>query len=402
MRRPVRVAGAVALVGVATCVLGALAPAAGAAPRGGDEPTPADRVLVLSIPVVSWEDVNTHRLPNLNGLLDRSTIASLATRTISRTLDLADGYATLGAGTRAVGAGTTLDGQAFGEREEVGDATGAQLFARRTGREVDGGLVHLGIGAIERRNESELYDAQIGSLGDTLAEAGHGATVVANADGDDGDPTPTEFYRRPAVAGLMSSLGTVPAGVLGDGLLRPDAAAPYGLRLDVDAVAAALADTWAPGSVALVEASDLVREDIYRDVASASERPKMFRRALQWTDDLVGAVLRQVDFDHDAVVVVGPAHGRHAPHLTLMALRGPGVEPGLLRSGTTQRSGFVELVDVAPTILDQLGIERPDDMEGRAARPWGRPVGARRTGAPPSRTPTPPPPSARTRSRRSA
>jgi len=64
---------------------------------------------------------------------------------------------------------------------------------------------------------------------------------------------------------------------------------------------------------------------------------------------------------------VGPAHGRHSPHLTLMAVRGPGMEPGLLRSGTTQRNGFVELVDVAPTILDQLGVERPDDMEGRAA-----------------------------------
>jgi hypothetical protein len=357
---------AAALLVGATCVLGVLAPVAGAAPRGADAPR-AERVLVLSIPVVSWEDVNTHDLPNLDRLLDRSAIASLATRTITRTLDLADGYVTMGAGTRAVGAGSTLDGQAFGAAEEVGDATGAQLFARRTGEAVDGGLVHLGIGAIERRNESELYDAQVGSLGDALAAAGHGATVVANADGDDGDPTPTDFYRRPAVAGLMTSAGTVPAGVLGDRLLREDAAAPYGLRLDVDAVADALTATWTPGSVALVEASDLVREDLYRDVASATERPRLFRRALQWTDDLVGAVLRQVDFRRDAVVVVGPAHGRHSPHLTLMALRGPGVEPGLLRSGTTQRSGFVELVDVAPTILAQLGVERPDDMEGREA-----------------------------------
>src|SRR5688572_28948230 len=136
-----------ALVVVAACLLGALAPPAGAAPRGTGDPPRAERILVLSIPVISWEDVNTHRLPNLNRLLDRSAIASLATRTISRTLDLADGYVTLGAGTRAVGAGTTLDGQAFGAREDVGASTGAQLFARRTGREVDRGLLHLGIGA---------------------------------------------------------------------------------------------------------------------------------------------------------------------------------------------------------------------------------------------------------------
>ena len=371
---PVRKAAAVAALAVVVvlvgCLLAALAPAAGAAPRGGAEPPRPDRVLILSVPVLGWEDVNTHRMPNLNRLLDRSAIANLATRTVTSTLDLADGYVTLGAGTRAVGAGSTVDGQAFGAHEVVGDAggaTGAELFARRTGRAVDHGLVHLGIGAIERRNESELYDARIGSLGDALARAGHPAEVIANADGDDGDPTPTDFYRRPAVAALMDTAGPVPAGVLDERLLTADAGAPYGLRLDVDAMAAALADTWKPGSVALVEASDLVREDLYRDFASTAERPRMFRRVLRWTDELVGAVLREVDFRRDTVMVVGPAHGRHDAHLTLMGLRGPGVEAGLRRSGTTHRAGFVELVDVAPTILDQLGIDRPEDMEGRAA-----------------------------------
>ncbi|MFI5054636.1 MAG: hypothetical protein ACHQDE_09765, partial [Acidimicrobiia bacterium] len=46
------------------------------------------------------------------------------------------------------------------------------------------------------------------------------------------------------------------------------------------------------------------------------------------------------------------------------ALRAPGVAPGLLRSGTTRRTGFVALSDVAPTILDALGIPAPESMEG--------------------------------------
>ena len=41
------------------------------------------------------------------------------------------------------------------------------------------------------------------------------------------------------------------------------------------------------------------------------------------------------------------------------------MKPGLLRSGTTRRPGFVQLVDIAPTILDRIGLSTPDSMEGR-------------------------------------
>ena len=48
-----------------------------------------------------------------------------------------------------------------------------------------------------------------------------------------------------------------------------------------------------------------------------------------------------------------------------MALRTPSTSPGYLTSASTQRSGFVTLVDLAPTMLDVLGIDRPTEMEGR-------------------------------------
>lgn len=368
MRRLAAIAALCGALGaplVVTLLVGAI-PSAAAMPAGA-QPTPVRRLLVISIPVLTWEDVNSHAMPNLNRLLDRSAIASLATRTVTRTLDLTDGYVTMGAGTRAVGAGNELDGQAFGVDERVGDSTGGEMFARRTGEVVDHGLVHLGVAAIERRNDSELYDAQVGALGDALAASGHSRAVIGNADGFDGSDTPDDVYRRPAVAGLMGTDGTVPRGVIDDRLLVADTRAPFGLRLDTRAVSRALSRAWQPKSVVLVEASDLVREDLYRRFASADERPLLFRRSLQYTDQLVGALLEHVDFDRDAVMVVGPAHAQSKVGLTLMGLRAPGVEPGLLRSGTTHLPGFVELVDVAPTILDQIGLEQPDVMEGRPA-----------------------------------
>src|SRR5205085_7862353 len=75
-----------------------------------------------------------------------------------------------------------------------------------------------------------------------------------------------------------------------------------------------------------------------------------------------------VDLARDAVLVVAPIPQLGDRSVTVAALRAPGVTPGLLRSATTRRAGFVTLADVAPTVLDLLGIDRPESMEGRPMR----------------------------------
>ena len=95
-----------------------------------------------------------------------------------------------------------------------------------------------------------------------------------------------------------------------------------------------------------------------RKAASREDRPCPIPR-------LSDRLLEQVDPARDSVLVVGPYHRAGEPHLTIAAMQSPGVEGGLLRSGTTRRTGFVTLVDVAPTILDLVGVDRPESMEGR-------------------------------------
>ena len=51
-------------------------------------------------------------------------------------------------------------------------------------------------------------------------------------------------------------------------------------------------------------------------------------------------------------MVVGTAPDPADGRLAAVAVRAPGVPAGLLRSGTTQRTGFVQLMDVAPSVLD--------------------------------------------------
>ena len=361
-----RRAAAAAVVTGLVVGLVALAGTGAASARKGD-PT-ARRLLVISLPAATWKDVNTRDLPNLNRLLDESAVADLTTRTVERTTRLADGYVTIGSGTRAVGGPTQAetDGEGFEVDEPFGADTAGQVFTRRTGHRPGDGLVNLGLPGIVDKNKQQLFDAEVGALGDKLTSAGWSRSVIANGDGTDPEQLTGGYYRRQAVSGLMGSDGRVPEGAVGPELLAPDPQAPFGLRYDNAAVLRAFRNSWKDQSVVMVEASDLVREDAYRQFASPYQRGLLLDQALKRTDELVGGLLRDVDPQRDAVMVVGPAHAQREVQLTIASLRAPGVEPGLLRSGTTRRAGFVQLVDIAPTILERVGLKPPSSMEGSA------------------------------------
>ena len=321
------------------------------------------RVLVLSLPAVVWSDLSERYLPNLDALFADSAVANLSTRAPSLRADLVSGYATVGAGDKATAGRAPDDGAAYDAHEDVDGEVAADLFARRTGIDVETGLVHLGVPELAATNESSLWRAHLGALGDALDRAGYARAVIANGDGTErGEPS---VPRRAAVAALMGADGTVPGGSVSDHLLRRDAGAPFGIRLDHDAVVDAFRRAWTDRSVVLVEASDLVRADAYANRQTPVERAATLDHALADTDRLVGDLLRDFDPATDAVVVVGPAPSRAAGGLTVAALRAPGVRAGLMRSGTTQRAGYVQLMDVAPTILDVLGVHRPASMRGR-------------------------------------
>ena len=319
---------------------------------------------MLSLPATTWADLDPATTPHLVKLLDDSAVADLNTRSASGLAKFGDGYATFGAGTRSATDGLT-DGDAFGVNEPFVDGTASDAFRLRTGRTVRRGLVHLGLAGLVAKNAGLLFDAKIGALGDALAKAGFSRAVIANADGVEPYTPPLPQYRRDAVTGLMGSDGTVPEGAVGPELLQPDPAAPFGMRLSPDAVQREFRTVWKNRSVVLVEASDLERANAYKVFATSDQWARLRKQALARTDAMVGRLLSGVDSRRDAVVVVGPSHPANADALTVAAVKAPGIKPGLLESGTTRRAGFASLVDVAPTILDVLGVDRPTSMEGR-------------------------------------
>src|SRR5262249_61804790 len=54
------------------------------------------------------------------------------------------------------------------------------------------------------------------------------------------------------------------------------------------------------------------------------------------------------------------------PSRGIAAVQAPGIHGGLLESATTRRAGYVQLADVAPTVLSLFGVNAPESMEGRS------------------------------------
>ncbi len=374
----------------------------------------AERVLVLSVPTLAWEDLERVDAPHLEGLLAGAAIGDLSVRSVSRRTSAADGYATLNAGTRAEG--TQQASLAFvagiSRRSTDGDPTGvppeafeteppndevdpglvpapgaaepepvdpaliapeagenydgspaAEEFARRTGVQPRAGQVfNFGLVSMRDLNSKLLFDAEIGALGEALADHGVGRAVIANGDHGEGDDDVN--YRREASVGLMDRSGLVSHGRVGRTLLTADSGAPFGTRYDNAEVADAFGEFWEPDSVVLVEASDMVRFEDASALMLPVQRERQRDAAIMRSDDLLGRLLGQIDLERDAVIVVAPYASSQGTDLTVVGVHAPALSAGLLSSGTTRRPGFVQTVDLAPSILSLVGAARASSMEG--------------------------------------
>ena len=240
---------------------------------------PAPAVVVVGVTGLRWSDVGPDT-PALRRLAQRGAVGVLSVKAVPALTCRADGWLTLGAGTRA---------QAFPQRaqercEEVPLADGEEQA---------------------RRNEGTLDGARTGALRDVL-----GPRAVADGEG-----------ARLALG--LPPQRAVPAPPPGPGLRLVDLGG--------------LADERAPGDA---------------------------RRL----DDRVGALLAGLPSGTDVLVVgVAEPDQDDTADLAVAIAAGPSFERGALRSASTRRAPYVQLVDVAPTVLSLLGEPVPSVMDGE---PW--------------------------------
>ena len=329
------------------------------------------RLLVFSMPGVSWADVQDADLPNLRAFVEDAALADLAPRSVTARSGPGDAYLTVSGGSRATTV-PSIDGQVLAvDEESIGSAAG-DIYQRRTGNDPAGPYVSLAWPSLERANEAEPYETEIGTLTEALERGSVAAAAIGNADGTDSiGPS----YERQVGLAVADRTGVIPDGALGKDLLEAAPEEPFGVRLDPEVVDRRFQEIWAAsdpaetggGGLVVVEASDLARTLRYRPIVDDERYDEMWEQGLEQSDALLGRLLASVDPAKDTVMVVAPYNRRGDRDLTMVALRGPGIEPGYLRSASTQRAGFLTLVDLGPTILDVFGLPRPTAMEGRPA-----------------------------------
>lgn len=356
-----------AVAGLAAVGVGALASAPAPARHSG--PSADRRVVVLAVPGLTWKDLDSPVLPNLRALLDGSAVGNLATRVTNVVAEPGEAYLTLGTGTRAV-APDEVAGLAFQGDEPFGVGTAADEYARQHGGSTDADVVALGWPLLVAGNDGAEFGGAIGALGEALADAGVDRGVVANADG--ANPLlPGEQVHREAALALADGSGATPCGRVSAELLVADAAAPFGVRLSRRAVLNAVDVCSTPGSVVLVEASDLRRAVAFGPTATEELADAARQVALAATDELVAAIVDRLDRERDAIVVVAPST-MPDPGLGVVGIRSAEHPPGLLTSGNTRRPGYLVLTDLTPTIARLAGVEMDEGaIEGRTAEARG-------------------------------
>ena len=190
-RRSRRTLGMVAAVLLGTMLLaGPAAAGAGALGRPSaserTDRSTARRVLVFSVPYVSWADVDAADTPNLDRFVRAAGVAGLSTRVDARETSLGDGYATIGAGTRTVSVDDASAGGLMVD-EPFGAATAGETYTQRTGRASGDAIVQTAIVDVVGANAALHYDTEVGALAAALDDAGIGRAVIANGDGEDPD-----------------------------------------------------------------------------------------------------------------------------------------------------------------------------------------------------------------------
>lgn len=213
-----------------------------------------------------------------------------------------------------------------------------------------GALLRSGaVGIMSTRTDSEETDA-VRIREAAYRTLGGGARGGARSAGD--------------LAAALQSAGIRIAAILAE---RPDPTFPTGSRTDYAALQRAVTAGLRDAGVLIVDTADTARVERVFGPDQASRR-RWIGLALSRADAFLGWLREQLgpgDLLIVASVTAPVARLEQRWFLAPVLAFGAGERPGILTSPTTRRAGIVSLTDLAPTILERLGVPPPRTMTGR-------------------------------------
>jgi hypothetical protein len=339
----------------------------------------ASRVVLVLAPYLQWNDVDPAVAPTIHRLAENGAVGNINLRSRSRIVTRStplQGALTFSAGSWA--AADPLAPQPHDVSEHYEGGTALDAYTRVTGVDADGyDVVFLGLPRTVRFNEAASTLAiRLGALGQAIRDAGGATAAVGNS--DSGYEVRGVWRNRPAAAVAMDEDGRVLLGKVSSDLLANDPDAPFGFTTDLekfrteyDRVLDGLDDAGGPSFVVL-DAGDPHRAhevaiDVAPDVAEVHRLA-----AVKKLDAVVEMAVESLPAD--GVLIVVPQVLAEEPG-TVTGL-GPAIVyaqgwSGYLSSSSTQRTGIVTNLDIAATVLTELGIAVPVEVLGNPIVPDG-------------------------------
>jgi hypothetical protein len=314
------------------------ASAASAAGPGDRDAAEAVRpaVLLVGVTGLRWDDLSAVGTPALAELAATGAVGSTVVRSVRSFTCPSAGWLAVGAGGRADDT-RVADGSCRtpAEPDAAGDVPGWDDYVAAT--------------------EASAYDSRLGLLGDALASSGVAATGIgpgaAIALADAAGRVVGEHVDRPD--GVDDLRAATAAALAGSALVVVDAGSvrdPGRATRDRAAAADAEATDADPADPTGADPA----QEVGPEVVAEPDRAEQVRAV----DARVGAVLEaaRAAAEEPAVLLVSVADSGRRAHLQVAAAAGPGTAPGLLGSASTRQPGLLQTTDVAPTVLDALGI----------------------------------------------
>jgi hypothetical protein len=345
---------------VLAMLVGSVFTAGRAVPSSVPASGPAGHVVIFGISNLDIDDVRPDVMPNLHRLSTEGAYGLATARTGGARTPVAV-YASMGAGDR-VSAASPSSVAVAADAPFEGDPA-SEVLARRSGVRSKADIVVPAMPATLRRAGTDI-NSEPGALGTALHAAGLTTAVVTNAAtvADDG----TREAAAPAALAVVDRDGGIDHGSVADDLLRIAPRRPYGIEVDVDPFVQAVEQAVAAADVVVVDPAETDRAFAYLSSVARPVREVVRLEALARTDLVLGRVLRVLPKD-TLLIVTGttpPPGGQLVP----MVVQGAGVAGHRLASPSTKRPDLVTLTDVAPTVLDALGLDVPTTMIGQPLR----------------------------------
>lgn len=361
-----RIAQAIAATLLAALLVSAAAPAAAV-------PAPSRRVILLLAPYLTWTDVSGGSMPRASALAGRALLANVNARAgaAGGTTTPARGALVLSAGAPVQYSETAMS--SFNSSEAIGPTSVRDFYRRLFAHDAGTAeVVYLGLPLQTAGNRETSLDNALGSLGTAVRSNGYKTAAIGN--GDPGWFVDALRASRPAGVAAADSAGIVDVGDVSPTMLIPDPVASFGVRANVEHIAAAYRRVVADPGVRLivVDPGDLARVQLASAIESTEAAAVARAAALRSTDQVLGEIVDAMAPD-DVVVLMAPA----APQVPdepeafgPLLLAGPG-GAGVAAAASTHRDGIITAMDVSATIVDLLGLPAPPKMVGSVIYPAG-------------------------------